>query len=155
MRHLYSPEYHGTFLRSGGWPLAISIPDTPVKGKIIDSLVSQVDILPTILDYLQIPIPDECQGKSLRPVIEGQVEAVNEFVFVEYTGGAAPNSYAIRSARYKYYKMAGSEPFTYDLAKDPDEQDKIHPDDFPADVYELKKHLENWYLNTLYSRQVN
>ncbi|MCX5636533.1 MAG: DUF4976 domain-containing protein, partial [Planctomycetota bacterium] len=99
------------------------------------------DIMPTILDYLQIPIPDACQGKSLKPLIEEQVEAINEFVFAEYTGGAAPNSYAVRSDRYKYCRMAGSEPFVYDLIKDPGERNKIPSKNFPEDIRPLEEYL--------------
>lgn len=91
-------------------------------------------------------MPDGCQGKSFKPVIEGQVEAVNEFIFAEYTGGAAPDSYAVRSARYKYYQMVGSEPFAYDLMDDANEQRKILMDDFPQDVRVLQKHLEKLML---------
>jgi len=139
-------SHHGVYEELIHIPLTISIPGAPAKGKIIDSLVSQVDILPTILDYLKLSVPNECQGKSLRPVIEGRVKAVNEFVFAEYTGGAVPDAYAVRSTRYKYYQMVGSEPFAYDLAKDPEEQYKIHPVDFPEDVRVLEKHLKKLVL---------
>jgi arylsulfatase A-like enzyme len=135
-------SHHGVYEELIHIPLAVSIPGTQAKGKIIDSLVSQVDILPTILDYLRIPVPEQCRGKSFKPLIDGRAEAVNEFVFAEYTGGAAPDSYAVRSARYKYYQMAGSEPFAYDLVKDPREQNKILPNDFPQDVRVLQKHLK-------------
>ncbi len=137
-------SHHGVFEELIHIPLAVSIPGTQPKGKgqIVDSLVSQVDILPTILDYLQIPVPDGCQGKSFKPVIEGQVGAVNEFVFAEYTGGAAPDTYAVRSARYHFCQEAGSEPFAYDLAKDPLEQNKILSNDFPTYIRLLEKRLK-------------
>jgi arylsulfatase A-like enzyme len=139
-------SHHGVYEELIHIPLAVSIPGTHAKGKIVDSLVSQMDILPTILDYLQIAVPESCQGKSFKPVIEGQVESVNEFVFAEYTGGADPDSYAIRSSRYKYYQMAGSEPFAYDLAEDPKEQDKILPDDFPKEIQMLEEQLKKMML---------
>lgn len=135
-------SHQGVFEELIHIPLAVSIPGTQAKGQIVDSLISQVDILPTILDYLQIPVPDGCQGKSFKPVIEGQVEAVNEFVFAEYTGGAVPDSYAVRSARYHFCQEAGSEPFAYDLAKDPLEQNKILSNDFPTDIRLLEKRLK-------------
>jgi arylsulfatase A-like enzyme len=99
-----------------------------------------VDILPTILDYLGIPEPENCQGKSLRPVIEGKVEAVREFIFSEYTGGAVPDSYVLRSSRHKYYEGSG-EQFAYDLAEDPNERHKILPDGFPEEVKLLQKKM--------------
>ncbi len=135
-------SHHGVYEELIHIPLAVSVPDTRAKGKRIDSLVSQVDILPTILDYLGIQIPEQCQGKSLKPLIEGQAEAVNEFVFAEYTGGAAPDTFMVRSGRYKFYQEDGSKPFAYDLAKDPDEQNRVFSDDFPAGVHSLGRTLK-------------
>jgi arylsulfatase A-like enzyme len=100
-----------------------------------------VDILPTILDYLDIPIAGACMGRSLKPVIEGRVKEVNEFVFVEYTGGAAADSYALRSNRYKYFRTAGSEPFAYDLADDPREQRKVFSGGFTQEIKVLERSL--------------
>jgi arylsulfatase A-like enzyme len=139
-------SHHGVYEELIHIPLAVFIPGTQSKGKIIDSFVSQVDILPTILDYLKIPVPDTCQGRSLKPLIEGQVEAVREFVFAEYTGGAIPNCYAVRSARYKCCREGDSGPFIYDLTDDPGEQRKIPPDNFPDEVRVLQKQLEELML---------
>lgn len=122
-------------------PLAISIPDTSVKGNIISSLVSQVDILPMVLDYLQIPMPEQYQGKSLRPLIEGWAKVVNEFVFVEYTGGAAPDCYAVRSTRYKCCQEVGSEPFVYDLEEDREEQKRIALERNSKEIRTLEENL--------------
>jgi hypothetical protein len=70
----------------------------------------------------------------------------SEFIFAEYTGGAAPDSYAVRSARYKYYQMACSEPFAYDLVKHAGERNKILSADFPEKVRLLEKHLKKLML---------
>jgi len=122
-------------------PLAISVPGVRAKCRTINSLVSQVDILPTILDYLQIPIPEQYQGKSLKSLIEGQVKNVNEFVFAEYTGGAAPDCYAVRSIRYKCCQEVGGEPFVYDLAEDRTEQKRIVLDRESEEVETLEENL--------------
>lgn len=122
-------------------PLAISIPDEQAKAKTIDSLVSQVDILPTILDYVQIPVPVRCQGTSLRPLIEDSVKSVRQFIFAEYTGGAVPDCYAVRSDRYKYYERANGA-FAYDLGNDPGEQHKLLPQAFGEQVETLKISLQ-------------
>jgi len=119
-------------------PLVISIPGS--KAKVIDSLASQVDILPTILDYLHTPLPKICHGKSLRPLIEGQTEKINDFVIVEYTGGAVPYCIAARSACCKYYEQADGV-FAYDLLKDPREQSRILPPDFTEEIKSLQKIL--------------
>ena len=133
-----------SYLKAGLVTITVSIPGVREKGKTIDSLISQIDILPTILDYLQIPIPEQYQGKSFRPVIEGQVKAVNEFVFAEYTGGAVPDCYAVRSIRYKCCQEIGSEPFVYDLAEDHGEQKRMTLDSFPSETKVLVENLHKF-----------
>jgi len=135
-------SHHGVYDELIHVPLVVSIPQMQASGKVVDGLVSQLDILPTILDYLEIPIPERCRGRSFRPLIEGKAETVNDFVFTEYTGGAAPDTYALRSTRYKYCRQAGSKPFAYDLAKDPGEQNKIFAEVFTPEIITLKKALQ-------------
>ena len=53
-------------------PLAIHLPGQTGK-KIVMSPAEQVDIAPTILDYLGLNIPDWIEGESLRPAIETEM----------------------------------------------------------------------------------
>jgi hypothetical protein len=77
----------------------------------------------------------------LRPLIEGKAESVNEYIFAEYSGGAAPDSYAVRSMRYKFYEENGKA-FAFDLARDPGEQHRILPADFTDDIKTLRQRLK-------------
>ncbi|WP_319268480.1 sulfatase-like hydrolase/transferase [uncultured Draconibacterium sp.] len=53
--------------------------------KINHSLVSSTDIMPTILDLIQVEIPAQVQGKSLVAVLNGEKEDIGcEYVFSEY-----------------------------------------------------------------------
>lgn len=131
-------SHHGTYDELIHVPLAISTPAMLVRGHVVGSLVSQVDILPTILDFLQIPLPEDYQGKSLKAIIEGNTKAVNDFVFAEYAGGAAPESYAVRSAWYKYIEQEGQS-FMYELLNDPREQQRIPATDFTAEARILQR----------------
>ncbi len=135
-------SHHGVYDELIHIPLVVSIPRMQAGTKVVNALVSQLDILPTILDYLEIPIPEICRGASFRPLIEGTAGTVNDFVFTEYTGGAAPDTYALRSTRYKYCRQARSEPFAYDLTKDPGEQNKIFAEVFTPDIITLQKALD-------------
>lgn len=56
-------------------PLVLSCPGTLPAGRIVKGLVATVDIAPTILDILGISQPNEMQGKSLLPLIQGDPEA--------------------------------------------------------------------------------
>lgn len=140
---------HGNTSHQGLWdelvhiPLSISIPGASVKDKKINSLISQMDIMPTILDYLGMPIPVQCRGKSFKPVIEGKAESINDYVFMEYTAAAVPDIFAARSLKYKCYKDNEGNYFSYDLENDSAEQKKILPDKFPDEVKKLKECLDN------------
>lgn len=137
-------SHHGIYDELIHIPLAISLPDPCVLPAHSDALVSQLDILPTILDYLFISLPEQCQGKSLMPVIVGQVDSVNDYVFAEYTGGAAPDSWAVRTKHHKVYHVAGQEPHGFDLLTDPGEQDKIPSADFTEPLTQLYGILKEW-----------
>jgi arylsulfatase A-like enzyme len=74
-------------------------------GRVVDALVSQVDIFPTICDVAGIPSPAWLQGKSLRPLVTGQAESVRDEVFAEVNYHAAVEPMrAVRTARYKYIR---------------------------------------------------
>jgi arylsulfatase A-like enzyme len=145
-------SHHGIYEELIHIPLAISIPGVRARSKTIDSLVSQVDILPTILDYLQITAPEQYLGKSLRPLIEMRKKSINEYILAEYTGGAVPDCYAVRSIRYKYCQEAGSEAFGYNLTNDPGEQKRIVLDSFPKEIETLEENL-NRFIKATGTRQ--
>ena len=48
-------------------------------GKTAEGYVSIVDILPTICDYLDVPVPFGCQGKSILPLLNGTEYPVGEY----------------------------------------------------------------------------
>ncbi len=48
-----------------------------------NSLSSLIDIMPTILDVLNIPIPQSVNGKSLKNVIQKQADTPNQYVYSE------------------------------------------------------------------------
>lgn len=66
-------------------PMLIRLPERH-HGKRVTGPVSQIDVVPTLLDLMGQPIPDHLQGKSLRPVIESEHPTVNENVFIEWNG---------------------------------------------------------------------
>lgn len=59
-------------------PLIIKFPQ--VEGKRIKGLVQIIDIMPTLLDILDIPFSPQIQGKSLVPLING-FTPVNDYVY--------------------------------------------------------------------------
>jgi N-sulfoglucosamine sulfohydrolase len=77
-------------------------------GRVSDALVSQIDIYPTVCDYLGIERPAFLQGVSLLPLLRGDSESAREEVFSGSTWHAAYEPQrAIRSTRYKYIRRWG------------------------------------------------
>jgi arylsulfatase A-like enzyme len=53
-------------------PLIIRDPEASVRGAAVDLPTESVDVTPTILDCLGLPVPDTMDGRSLRPFLHGQ-----------------------------------------------------------------------------------
>ena len=52
-------------------PLVFSGPGIR-KGVVTDGLASEIDLMPTVLDFLGLPIPKTVQGVSMKPFLTGQ-----------------------------------------------------------------------------------
>ncbi|MCP4606685.1 MAG: sulfatase [Proteobacteria bacterium] len=52
-------------------PFIIRLPGGKGAGTVIDTQVSTLDIVPTVLEIIGQPIPDDLSGQSLVPLIEG------------------------------------------------------------------------------------
>lgn len=82
-------------------------------GKVCDSLVSQIDLFPTICDVIGAEPPLWLQGTSLMPLIRGEADQVNEQVFSEVTYHAAYEPQrAVRTQRWKYIRRYDDEKTT-------------------------------------------
>lgn len=81
-------------------------------GTIIPALVSQIDIFPTICDWLNLELPAWLQGKSLMPIIRGQETGeINEAIYAEHESHAALEPQAsVRTKRYKYIRRLDGNP---------------------------------------------
>lgn len=65
-------------------PLAIVGPGVQ-DGRIVDQVVSLTDLMPTMLDALNLPIPSTVQGESLWPWLSGSGPLPDrQYVFTEY-----------------------------------------------------------------------
>ena len=81
---------------------------TLAGGRVVDSLVSQIDLYPTLCDLLGLSPPDWLQGTSLAPVLDGTAPEVNNAIFAEVTFHAAYEPQrAIRTNRWKFIRRFG------------------------------------------------
>ena len=74
-------------------------------GRVIDAMVSHIDIFPTICDLLDIETPPWLQGQSMMPLLRGEVDSIRDEVFAEVTYHAAYEpKRAVRADRFKYIR---------------------------------------------------
>lgn len=119
-------------------PLIIKHPY--IEGRRFTNQVQHIDILPTILDFLGIPINKEAQGLSLAPLIEGQAikKEFNRYVYSE----ASPNKWATRTRQWKLLYNHGDYEL-YNLQEDRAETDNLFSQR-PELVYELAQTFLEW-----------
>ncbi|MGA1531070.1 MAG: sulfatase-like hydrolase/transferase, partial [Kiritimatiellia bacterium] len=72
---------------------------------VFDTMVSHLDLVPTICDMLGIFAPDWVEGASLLPLLRGEVGKLHDELFSEVTYHAAYEPMrAIRTDRWKYIR---------------------------------------------------
>ena len=77
-------------------------------GRVVDAMVSQVDLFPTICDLLEIERPAWLQGRSLLPLIRDETPEIRGEIFAEVTYHAAYEPQrAVRTGRWKYIRRWG------------------------------------------------
>jgi N-sulfoglucosamine sulfohydrolase len=77
-------------------------------GRVIDALVSHIDIYPTVCEYLGIERPPFLEGVSLMELLRGQSTGAREQIFAGSTWHAAYEPQrTIRTARHKYIRRWG------------------------------------------------
>ena len=92
------------------------------RGKIISDVVELRDIMPTLLDFAGIDIPDCVDGKSVRALIDEDIDITwREYIHGEHSAGTSSNHYiATKKDKYIWYSQTGEEQY-FDLDKDPQE----------------------------------
>jgi len=116
-------------------PLAIDGPTFHGGGRV-RSLVSLIDLAPTLLDACGLPVPDAMHGRSLLPVLRGTEPDERREVLVQISESQVAR--ALRTTRWKYVIAApdadpwndtGSPHYVetelYDLDSDPHELENL------------------------------
>lgn len=78
------------------------------RGMQIPELVSQVDVMPTLLEAAGVPVPGSVQGRSLLPLLDRKTDGWPNEVFFqmsEYVTGRG-----LRTPQYTYAVMAPKQP---------------------------------------------
>ncbi|WP_439130890.1 sulfatase family protein [Polaribacter sp.] len=162
----------GFFLGEHGWfdkrfmyeeslrmPFVIKYPNVIKPNTVVDDVISNIDIAPTVLELAGVKIPDEIQGKSFFSNLKGNTpkdwRQSMYYHYYEYPKWhhVQPH-YGIRTDRYKlihfYYDVDVWE--LYDLENDPSEMNNlIDSNEHATLISKLKeelKELKKGYGNT-------
>lgn len=156
---------HVWFEESTGVPFLIKYGDRFVKGRT-DVVLNGVDIMPTLLSLMELPIPESVQGIDLKEVIVNGSDIENYAIMTGYPGqmraieefkshgkeNVAFGWRAIRTKQYTYainrgYTMAhGIERLLYDNINDPYQMNPIRLNDCSENevAAELEAKLKEW-----------
>ncbi len=106
-------------------PMVMRVPGRIRPGTRLNQPVSQVDLMPTILDYLGQKVPQPIHGQSLRPLLEGRSTAWRDYAFCQ----RADAGRMLRTERWKYfYRGKNKIVALYDLQNDPHEDRNLAAD---------------------------
>ncbi len=112
-------------------PMLVRCPELFEGGKIINAMVQNVDIAPTILELANVNKPDNMSGYSFIRVLNGDTKNWRKKIFYEYFWEydfpMTPTVFAVRTDKYKYIRYYGiwDSNELYDLENDPDEMYNI------------------------------
>lgn len=141
-------------------PLIVRDPRRPGSGRV-SAFTEHVDLLATILDLIDAPVPRQTQGQSLRSFLEGQTPSAwrdaahwefdfrdPETLSAERHFGLPPealNLAVIRDQDGKYVHFAGLPPLFFDLRRDPGETtDRADDPAYAATVARYAQRLLSW-----------
>ena len=155
----------GFFLGDHGWydkrffyeeslrmPFVMRYPAEIAPGTVNDKIILNNDFAPLFLDYAGLPVPDDMQGCSFRPLLRGEEPSDwrTSFYYRYFMHLAHHDVYAhygMRTERHKliYYYEPDPGPQEwelFDLDQDPQEMHSVYDDPAYADVVrDLKDEL--------------
>ncbi len=130
-------------------PLIIHSPYSKSRGKINTDFVMNPDIAPTLLDFAGVKVPEEMQGVSIKPLVNGEtVSDWRKEIYYHYyeQSFGLTRHYGIRTDKYKlihFYNPVDSWEL-YNLQTDPSEmQNLINLPDMQHVVSDLKIRLKD------------
>ncbi len=144
------PE-HGIFLYQETLKVPFIItffPHNKYKGTKINHLVRLVDVFPTILDFLNIKLPEDIDGISLMPILNNpnakdfpKLYAFSETLIPEEYF-SWHRLYSIQNEKWKIINAPKME--LYDLKNDPEEKNNLFDQINNTEVRKLKKLLSEF-----------
>lgn len=109
-------------------PLIIYDPGNNLSGntnKTYDQIVELRDIMPSLLDFCEIDIPNTVEGKSIKKIINDPSQNLREYLHGEHAYGKLSNHYILdKNFKFVWYSKTGVEQF-FDIINDPSETNNL------------------------------
>ena len=112
--------------------IKINLPDGSAKGNA-NSLVSLIDIYPTLVELGGLPPRKNLDGKSLVPILKNTETFDNRAIITTYDYG----SYSVRYEDWHYIQYIDGSKELYDLNKDPQEWTNLNKDPSYQDTIKM------------------
>ncbi len=129
-------------------PLLMQCPALFKGGTVIEQMVANIDIAPTILDAAGLARPPHFDGRSFLPLARGQPGPWRDYFLYAYywekNFPQSPTVFALRGDRYKYITYYGlwDADELYDLQNDPAEsKNLLYEPGFKAIAADLERRL--------------
>ncbi len=131
-------------------------------GNVFEQMISNIDLLPTLLDFIGAEIPENIEGKSFLPVLKGTTSSFRSEIFTEknYHEIYDPMR-SVRTKEFKYIRNFEPSQYLYQLPIDierglsgRDLKDKIKLERNKEELYELREdpnELNNLAYNIAYN----
>ena len=135
-------------------PFLIRCSELFAGGRVLEPMIQNIDVAPTILEAAGIEKPDQMQGRSILPLLQLQEVKWRDKIFYEYYWEydfpQTPTIHGVRTDRYKlirYHGVWDTNEF-YDLWEDPNEMNNLiaspeHQELIQTLSYDIYDWLEN------------
>jgi arylsulfatase len=144
-------------------PLMMRIPWLARQQTDVGGNFSQIDLVPTLLELLDEPVPDHLQGESRAAVLRGPATLDGNDVFMEHNGigdrdlgnpsmnlmGTLPWRSVVTADRWKLNLCAGDQCELFDLNTDPYEERNLFNDPAQKDrIRDMAARVRLWQYRT-------
>ena len=147
-------------------PMLIRAPMLGREQRKISGNFSHIDLVPTLLDLMEVSAPDHLQGESRTPVLRGEADLADNDVIIEWNGDnghpsasigeaeinrsmAHPLRTIISAERWKLNLYGSGPGELYDLDGDPHEQENLFDRPEHQDrISDLAARLHRWQEET-------
>lgn len=108
-------------------PMLVRWPAVVAEGQTTDHLSAFWDVMPTMAEILDQPVPEQSDGLSFLPTLRGKPDKQqkHKYIYIEFHKGNKLFSQAVRVGSWKAYVEAGQTMEIFNLDDDPYEQNDL------------------------------